>query len=288
MRKRIVSIILLLSILLLFCSCSDANDNSYFRITFIDVGQGDSALIECDGKYMLIDAGIKAAGNSVVDVLADKKIHHLDILVASHLHNDHIGGMIPVLDYLSSYPNGEEKTLVLSNSTEVQKGPAQNFIFKLDEMGLALTVPEQGATYELGSATVDVIDSSAKNDNDSLVLLIKYRDTTFLFTGDMPQNQESQICDRYGDDIRWDITLLKVAHHGSETSTSIRFLNILMPTYAIISVGKNQEPHHPSDQTLSRLEQADVKEIYATDDHGTIVVEVLPNGKELKIIPSRP
>jgi competence protein ComEC len=287
MKKRIISIVLVLSFILLLCGCSKTTSDSYFRITFIDVGQGDSALIECDGEYMLIDAGIKSAGETVVDVLKERNIDHLDILVASHLHDDHIGGMVEVLEYLDLHKGGNKIDLVLSNSTVAKTNADRSLISQLDRMGNVLTVPEQGATYKLGSATIEVIDNRAEKNNDSLVLLITYRNTTFLFTGDMEQNQESQICDRYGDNKRWDITLLKVSHHGSKTSTSIRFLNILMPTYAIISVGENQEPDHPSEQTLSRLEQADVKGIYATDDHGTIIVEVLPNGKDLEITTSR-
>lgn len=287
MKKKLVSFLVLISLLLLLFGCSDTQGDSYFRITFIDVGQGDSALIECDGHNMLIDAGEKSGGEKVCQVLKDRDITHLDILVASHLHDDHIGGMGKVLEHLGQYKNGNKIGLVLSNSKAGKTEVAKEFIEKLGK-GNKITVPnpKEENSYTLGSAEVKVIDSRAEKNNDSLVLMVTYRGKTFLFAGDMEQNQESKICDRYGDDTPWDITLLKVAHHGSKSSTSIRFLNLLMPEYAIISVGKNREPDHPSEQTLSRLEQADVKEIYRTDKAGDIIVEVYPDGREMKISPS--
>ena len=122
--------------------------------------------------------------------------------------------------------------------------------------------------------------------NGSLVLMIKYRETSFIFTGDMEQEQESLICDSYGDDKEWNVSLLKVAHHGSKTSTSYRFVRMLMPDYAVISVGKNSYGH-PSEQTLSRLDQANVKKVYRTDRSGNIVVDVISGGRELRVTPSR-
>lgn len=286
MKKRIVSFILLLSIILVLCSCSDTKKESYFRITFIDVGQGDSALIECDGYYMLIDAGEESAGERVCEVLEDKGVTQIDILVASHLHEDHIGGMIEVLEHIDLQKSGKVH-LALCNADRNSTKIFGRFERQLTRMGSKITVPEAGDTYSLGSATIEVIDGRAEKNNDSLVLLITYRDTTFLFAGDMEQNQESEICERYGDDERWDVTLLKVAHHGSKTSTSIRFLRLLMPEYAIISVGEDNGSDHPSEQTLSRLEQADVAEIYRTDKSGDICVEVDSNGRDLIITTSR-
>lgn len=236
---------------------------------------------------MLVDAATKGSSEEVIDALSNRTepITHLDILVASHMHDDHIGGMNEVLHYLDLHKDGNKIDLVLSNTDRGTTITATDFITQLDRMGNTLTVPAVGDIFPLGSATVEVIDNRAEKNNDSLVLLITYRDATFLFTGDMEQNQESQICDRYGDDDRWDITLLKVAHHGSKTSTSIRFLNILMPQYAVISVGDNSEGH-PSEQTLSRFDQAEVKGVYRTDKSGDIIVEVDRNGRDLIIAES--
>lgn len=94
--------ILLVATLLCLCFCSKKGDDSTFIIHFIDVGQGDSALVECDGHYMLIDGGDKIAGDKVYNVLEEKGIQRLDILAVSHLHADHIGGLIKSLTYASS------------------------------------------------------------------------------------------------------------------------------------------------------------------------------------------
>lgn len=282
MKRRIVATLLLVAILICLGACSSTGSESTFSIHFIDVGQGDAAIIECDGQYMLIDGGDKSAEDKVYEAvkeaLASKNKKRIDILALSHLHADHIGGLGKTLDYLSSIG------LVISNSKEGNTSTFMDFEGKLLQLGSKIKIPACGDTYQLGRATVEVIDVRDEKNNDSMVLLITYGDTTFLFAGDMEQNQESQICNRYGDD-RWDVSLLKVAHHGSDTSTSIRFLSLLMPQYAIISVGANREPDHPSQITLDRLFQADVKQVFRTDQHGDIYLT--SNGKDINIETSK-
>lgn len=273
--KRLCALLVLLATLLCLCSCSSTGKASTFSIYFIDVGQGDSALVECDGHYMLIDGGDTGAGSKVYDFLVEREIQKLDILAISHLHRDHYGGLTKALTYAQSIG------MTISNKvrSDSDSDSFSQFEHTLAINGSEITVPELGAKYELGSATVEVIDVRADKGNDSMVLLVTYGDTTFLFAGDMEQQQESQLCERYNDE-RWDVTLLKVGHHGSKTSTSIRFLRMLMPQYAVISVGKGHQPDHPSQQTLDRLEQADV-EVFRTDEGGTVMVE--SNGKEVSV-----
>lgn len=275
MMKRILALLILLATLLCLCSCSNTNTASTFTIYFIDVGQGDSALVECDGHYMLIDGGDTGAGSTVYDFLVEREIQKLDILAVSHLHRDHYGGLTKALTY------AQDIGLTISNRvhSDSDKDSFNQFAHTLAINGSEISVPEVGQKYKLGSATVEVIDVRADKGNDSMVLLVSFGDTTFLFTGDMEQQQESQLCDRYNDE-QWDISLLKVGHHGSKTSTSIRFLRMLMPHYAVISVGKGHQPDHPSQQTLDRLEQADV-EVFRTDEGGTVMV--VSNGKEVSV-----
>lgn len=273
MKRRIIAVVLILCLVWSLCSCSESRAASGFSITFIDVGQGDSALVVCDGHYMLIDGGDAAAGEKVCDVLKENGVKRLDILVASHLHDDHIGGLIEVLDY------AQRVKLVLSNKKKYDSGTFDDFHNRLVNHRVKIKVPKEGNTYQLGSATIEVLSVRAKDDNDSLVLLITYGEHKFLFAGDMEQDQEREICAHYHDE-RQDITLLKVGHHGSKTSTSIRFLSTIMPKYAIISVGKGNRHRHPADQTLERLEQAEAI-VYRTDISGTIIVT--SNGEELKI-----
>lgn len=273
MKRRTIALALILCLVLSLCGCSESGGISGFSITFIDVGQGDSALVACDGHYMLIDGGDAAAGEKVCDVLKENGVKRLDILVASHLHDDHIGGLIDVLDY------AQRVKLVLSNKKEYDSRTFDDFHNRLVKHRVRIKVPKEGNTYELGSAMIEILSVRAKDDNDSLVLLITYGEHKFLFAGDMEQDQEREICAHYNDE-RQDITLLKVGHHGSKTSTSIRFLNTMMPKYAIISVGKGNRHRHPADQTLERLEQAEAI-VYRTDISGTIIVT--SNGEELKI-----
>lgn len=280
MKKKFVTLFLLIICVIPIFACSTSTPDASFKITFIDVGQGDSALVECDGEYMLIDVGTntKDSSEKIRGLLQEKGINELKYLVVSHWHEDHYGGLrqkpnalqnITAIDYLlcNKDPYDERKVSdilpIISASTD------------------KIIVPSEDESLKLGSATIDVIDVSAEKDNDSLVLLITYGETSFLFTGDMEHNQENRICEQYGDDSAWNISLLKVAHHGSETSTSIRFLRMLMPKYAVISVAPNRTPQHPSEQTLSRLEQADVEAVYQTAICGNITV--VSNGKSIEI-----
>lgn len=271
MRKKILSLILLFCILLSSSGCSDEKADSTFSIQFIDVGQGDSALVECDGHYMLIDGGDTKAGDTVYEILRNKNIRKLDILVASHLHEDHIGGLCKALTYSSTID------LTLCNSDYNDSECFADFNHQLSINNSTITVPMTGDKYKLGNADVEIIDIGSSG-NESIVLLITYKKTRFLFTGDIEQNMESQLCDKYGDELP--IDLLKVAHHGSDTSTSIRFLRMLMPQHAVISVGKNNNYGHPAEQTLSRLDQANVK-VYRTDFDGDIFA--YSNGKSISI-----
>ena len=310
MKKRIVSLLLSLSVILALCGCSSGNSSSDFSVTFIDVGQGDAALVECDGEYMLIDAGTKASGKAVVKTLKDRSepITHLDILVASHLHDDHIGGMVEVLEYLNLHENGNKIDLVLSNSSRGKTNSATEFVSRLERMGNTLTVPDQGETYKLGSAEVKVIYNSDATDNDSLVLLITYQKTTFLFTGDIEKEAQSRVAEtlrEISDDLDGKQNLMKMPHHGAYNSdpflpdnASDNSLGTLVSAayanYFVISVGKNNSYNHPDQKTLDVISQAlranELKEsnrLFRTDDHGDIVVSVASNGRDIVVTPSK-
>lgn len=278
MKKRIIALLLLCCIVLPILGCSKTSGNSTFSITFIDVGQGDAALVECDEHYMLIDGGDTFAGEKVCEVLKENEVKRLDYLVVSHLHKDHFGGLIDVLKDSGLQKIGRTLSNADYNNTKI----FGEFETELRRFGSKITLPQVDKPFNLGSAKIEIVNARAEKENDSLVLLITYGKTTFLFTGDMEQNQESLICGQYNDE-RQNITLLKVAHHGSDTSTSIRFLSMLMPQYAVISVEENN-PDHPSEQTLSRLEQADVA-VYQTDEHGDIIVK--SNGETVSIETSK-
>lgn len=268
--------------LLCLSSCSNEKHGTSFSIQFIDVGQGDAALVECDGHYMLIDGGETTAGDKVYDVLEEKEIQKLDILAVSHLHTDHYGGLIKALKYASKID------ITISNSMYSDTDTFRKFENELGINGSKITVPTVGDTYKLGSATVEVIDVLAEETNDSLVLLITYGDTRFLFTGDIENAAQTRISEKYQNDADepFEIDLIKMPHHGSYTETLYRFMRTFMPKYVVISVGSDNKYGHPDQSTLDLLNSKTWKpKIYRTDKHGDITVK--SNGKELSIETSK-
>jgi len=291
MRKKLIAALLLVCILLCLCSCSgkretttELGEDSYFRIYFLDVGQGDAAVVECDGRYMLIDGGDTTAEDKVYDFLVSKGIQHLDILAISHLHQDHFGGLIKALSYAT------EIDLTICNADYASTKIFQSFEKELLTNGSSITVPKtssepgKGDTYQLGSASVEVIYSSAEHKNDSLVLLITYGDTRFLFTGDIEDAAQTWISDKYqnDDDEPYKVDLIKMPHHGAYTGTLYRFLRTFMADYAIISVGEGNSYGHPDQYTLDELDSKTYKpKVYRTDLDGDIIVK--SDGKNVTI-----
>ena len=233
------------------------------EVHYIDVGQADSALLLCGGESMLIDGGNVADSDLVVAYLADQGVEELDYVVCTHAHEDHVGGLAGAL---SQYPAGE----VLSPVTEYDSQAFGNFLKYTQEQGLSLTVPEPGDTWTVGTAAVTVLGPVRDYDdtnNTSIVLRVDFGETSFLFTGDMERSAEEDLLES-GAWLEADV--LKVGHHGSDTSTSYPFLREVDPDYAVISVGENNDYGHPSEDTLSRLRDDDVT-VYRTDLQGDVV-----------------
>ena len=245
---------------------------SSFSVHFIDVGQADAALVECDGHYMLIDGGNRGDSDVIYTVLKKAGADKLDMVVASHAHEDHIGGLPGAFNYATA-------ELTLCPVTDYDSGVFETFKEYAEDKGGGLTVPEAGDKYALGSAEVEILGLNAGEDtnNTSIVLMIRYGETSFLFTGDAEREAEQALLDS-GAELKADV--LKLGHHGSDTSTSYPFLREVMPEYAVISVGEGNSYEHPEEGTLSRLRDADSK-ILRTDLNGDIIIS--SDGEELTV-----
>lgn len=243
-------------------SATPPAEDSSFSVTFLDVGQGDAALIECDGHYMLIDGGDKKCSDMIYSFLKRSNIDTLDIIVASHAHSDHVGGLPGALTYAKA-------KLVLCPVTSYQSEAFHDFVKYAQTNGPGITVPKAHEIYSLGSAEVEILGLNAgtETNDSSIVLSVQYMDTTFLFTGDAEREAEQALLN--DPLVNLSSYVLKVGHHGSNSSTTYPFLREIMPTYAVISCGKDNSYGHPTDGTLSRLRDADVK-VLRTDLHGDI------------------
>lgn len=286
MKKRLIALFLLLSALL--CGCAEvevavggttptaSGEDGYLTVHFLDVGQADCALIESDGEYMLIDGGNREDGQFVVSYLEQQGVEQLDTVVCTHAHEDHVGGLPSVL---AVYPTERVYSPTKTYSSKVY----DDFLYYADQQGLEVVIPCPGETFRVGGAEVLVLGpvmSYAETNDTSIVLRLDYGESSFLFTGDMETAAENDMLDHWGEENAsvFQVDVLKVGHHGSNTSTGYRFLNEVDPTYGVISCGVDNSYGHPHEEPLSRLNQAGVS-LFRTDELGTVLATT--NGGEI-------
>jgi competence protein ComEC len=270
---RFAIIIIAAAVILSACSFTEESpiQSESLTIYFIDVGQADSTLIICDGMTMLIDGGNPSDSNLIYTFLKKHNVEHLDYIVATHAHADHVGGLAGALNYATV-------GVAFCPVTEYDSRAFNSFVKYLDEQGVSITVPRHGYTFKLGGADVKIIapiEPSDSPNNMSITLKITYGSVSFLFTGDAERESEQAILEA-GYDIS--ATVLKVGHHGSNTSTTYPFLREVMPKYAVISCGAGNSYGHPHDDLLSRLRDADVM-LFRTDMQGDIIAHT--DGKDI-------
>lgn len=231
-------------------------------VTWLDVGQGDAAVIQCGGQTMLIDGGKPEKSSYIYAWLQQHGLSYLDVIVATHVDADHIGGLSGALNYASV---GTAYCPVTTGTTET----FQSFVKYLAKRDRRITVPTAGETFALGGAQVQILGPlhSAEDSNDnSIVLKVSFGATSFLFTGDAERAEEQDLLNA---GVNLQSTVLKVGHHGSDTSTSYPFLRAVAPQYAVISVGAGNSYGHPTEAVLSRLRDAGVT-AFRTDMQGEI------------------
>lgn len=245
------------------------------QVYFIDVGNADSILIRQGEVNALIDAGERGDGDDVLAYLNRQGVKKLDLVIATHPHADHIGGMADVINgiaidrfVMSFMPEDETPT----TATYL------NMLTALDEKSVTVEEAEPGAVYTLGTAQLTVLAPLSESDeanNISVVTRLTFGERSFLFMGDAEAEVEEELLSS-GRPLTADV--LKIGHHGSNTSSSQAFLNKVDPDYVIIPCGEGNSYGHPHEEVLTRLDKMDAT-IYRADVHGHI--SVATDGKDL-------
>lgn len=240
-------------------------------VHMIDVGQGDSFLLVQDGKTALIDCGETEEGRNVVEYIKSLGITKLDYVYGTHPHSDHMGGMFEVIT------NFEIGKIVLPDLEDYKntKSWYKKLRKELNTGAYDIEIEEVGTIYELGDATIKVIgpinEPGDKPNNYSTVLKVSLGEMDLIFTGDAEKEVEEDIL-ASGEDI--DAEILKVGHHGSNTSSTEEFLDAVDPDYALIPNGNKYG--HPIKSTMEKLEERNI-EVYRTDENGTVICVVTSN-----------
>lgn len=250
-------------------SNSGKNIHNDIKVHYIDVGQGDSELVELpNGEKLLIDAG--PSPRAVTDYLDGLSVSRIDYVVATHPHSDHIGGMKDVLD---EYDIGK---MYMPNVVHTSSAFAKT-VDEIEDENIPLYTAKAGTTIlDKDGIKVQIISPSKEKydnlNNYSAVVKITYGKTRFLFMGDAEKEVESAL---NASDVRADV--LKVGHHGSKTSSSAQFIKNVSPKHAVISCGEGNSYGHPHGETLKTLSSAGAK-VYRTDESGTVVITADNNG----------
>lgn len=245
--------------------------NGNLDVYYFDVGQADSILLANDDKYMLIDAGNNADGKNIVNYLKKLGVKKIDYLVATHAHEDHIGGMD---DVINSFDIGAFYMPDVVTTTKT----FEDLIIALEDNNVKVDTPNIGDIFLFGSCKFEVLhldDDERDLNNTSIVLRGLYGNNSFLFMGDATSEVEKEILNS-----NIDSDVLKVGHHGSRYSSSVNFLKKVTPKYSIISVGEDNSYNHPHSVTFTKLEEV-LSSVYRTDIDGTIFVT--SDGKDIKI-----
>lgn len=253
----------------------EQEETEELSVHFIDVGQGDCVLaLMPGGKTMLIDGGNRGDGESIVDYITAAGVEKIDYVIGTHPHEDHIGGLD---DVIRNFEIGEIYMPRVSTNTKV----FEDLLAVIDDNGNKINVAATGKSlFGYGSVRAECLAPNAESEyrdlNDySAVIKLTFGGVSFLFTGDAEEISEKEML---GDSEGLKADVLKVGHHGSESSTSAEFLEAVAPTYAVISCGKDNKYGHPSEETLEKL--SDIR-LYRTDLDGTVIFTT--DGKSVSV-----
>ena len=255
-----------------------AAENADAEVDFIDVGQGDCTLVCSDGKYMLIDTGDRDGENTLINHLKERGVKKLDYLVLTHPHADHIGESAEIVE---GFKIGKIIMPRVPDDLTPTSSVYEDLLDAAANKGLKIRAA-RNESFELGEISVQTYAAEGEysNLNDySVVLRLTHGENSFLITGDCEKQEESELLKR-GCDVSADV--LKVGHHGSDTSSTSQWLKEVGAQYAVISCGADNKYGHPDEETYSRICKY-VKNVYVTAEDGSLAFE--SDGKGLTVKP---
>ena len=285
-KKKVVLIILFVFILV---NLLDNFVEKDLKIYFIDIGQGDSTLIQTPyGRNILIDGGGSEFGtydigeNILLPYLLDRRINKLDYIVISHFDSDHVKGLFKVIEEL------DVSNVIISKQGEVSEN-FKKFQKIVSDKNINIMIVKKGdyitidrlSYIEILFPEDKLINENILN-NNSIVMKFVSGDFDMLFTGDIEKIAEDRLIELYKNTNKLKADILKVAHHGSKTSSTEEFIELVKPEIGLIGVGKNNNFEHPNEEITERLENNNIQ-IYRTDECGEIII-VKKNKKKMKII----
>lgn len=245
------------------------NNDDNLEIYYLDVGQADSILIRYLDNNILIDAGNNEDGEKLVSYFKSLGINDFKYVIATHAHEDHIGGMDDIIKSFSI------EHYLMPNAISTTK-TFEDVLDSLEDKDVLVSIPDIDSKFNVDNLEFSVIyvgDDEKDLNNSSIVLRMIYKNTSYLFMGDATSKVEKEILEK---DIKSDV--LKVGHHGSQYSSSAHFLKKVSPLYAIIQCGEGNSYGHPKDVTLEKLHKIGAT-IYRTDlDH---TIKLISDGNNI-------
>lgn len=240
--------------------------HGHAAVHFIDVGQGDATLIQTAEQFILVDGGTRSAGQRVVNYLNNLGVDHIAIVVGTHPHEDHIGGLMAVFDNFSVGEVIDPGVIHTSKTFE-------QYLELIDEKNIPFTEGRSGISRDLGGGVEMLVvhptsPSSSHLNNASVVVRITCGSVAFILTGDAEAEAEQEMLES---GRLLESNVLKVGHHGSRTSTTTEFLNAVNPAVAVISFGENNSYGHPHPETMEMLARHGYA-VYGTAVHGTVYI----------------
>ncbi|TBX12206.1 ComEC/Rec2 family competence protein [Clostridium perfringens] len=273
-KKKIISSIIGIIVVLLagyfgidLTQDSKVPKDSELMISYMDVGQGDAAYIKVNGNDILIDAGPRSNSKELLEQLKAKNIDDFELVIATHPHEDHIGGMVDV------FKEYEVKAFYSPKITHTTK-TYENLVKAVKDEGLKTKELKGGMVIDLGEGAKFEVFTPQKSEYEELndyspIMKLSFGDTSYLFTGDAEKLAEEEALAKYKTSLDSDV--IKFGHHGSSSSSSTAFIEAVSPKYGIISCAKDNKYGHPHRETLDIIKKYNIK-TFRTDTDGEIIL----------------